>query len=177
MRTSRCHRTPAHARLRRIPSAAFQRELNGHGVLAGAELLDAPVATGPFPAACSRAWRDNLVLAGDAAGFFDGISGEGISAALLSARACAGAVGDVLRTGDRRALRRYDGERRTITRNSDLLARISLILAARPALAHRAVANLARRPQTFARLVAVSTGDLPLGALGARDLLALACGL
>ena len=58
-----------------------------------------------------------------------------------------------------------------------MLARISLILAARPALAHRAVANLARRPETFARLVAVNTGDLPLGALRPRDLVALAVGL
>jgi flavin-dependent dehydrogenase len=159
------------------PEAAFRQMIAPHPSLAGAELLDAPVAAGPFPAACSRAWRANLLLAGDAAGFFDGISGEGISSALISSRACARAVDLFLRTGDVSALQRYDAERRALVRNSDMLARLSLALAARPALARLAVQHLARQPATFARMVAINTGELPLRALRPRDIAALAFGL
>lgn len=143
----------------------------------GFDVFDEPAAAGPFPARSTQAWRDNLVLAGDAAGFYDGISGEGMSSALTSARACAGGVDAYLAGAGEPALQRYDARRRALVRNSDMLARISLTLARHPVLARVAVRNLARRPQTFARLLRINTGEADWRALRPPDVLALAAGI
>lgn len=157
---------------------AFQSVLRDHPrVLPGADIVDAPVAAGPFPARSARAWRANLVLVGDAAGFFDAISGEGMSTTLVSARACATAIDAYLDAGDSAAFEGYDRARRSLVRNSDLLAGLSLVLSSRPALARHAVRNLMRRPETFERLASVSAGEMGLLSLRARDALALLVGV
>jgi menaquinone-9 beta-reductase len=152
--------------------------LSRHPALAGrCELLDEPVAAGPFPVRCSRPWRDGLVLAGDAAGFYDGISGEGMTLALRSARACAQAVDAHLRDGHAAALEAYERRLRALARNPELLARLSLTLARRPALAAAAIRNLERRPATFAKLVEINSGQRPLSALRPSDVLAMLAGV
>ena len=160
---------------------AFEEVLGASGVLpVGAALADEPLAAGPFPARSLRAWRQNLVLVGDAAGFLDAISGEGMSTTLVSARRCALAVSEYLvsgSAGDAGAFRRYDRSRRSLVRNADLLARVSLALSSRPALARHAVRNLSKQPATFERLAGVSAGELRLRALRPRDLWGLALGV
>src|SRR5213079_605304 len=95
----------------------YARLLSAHRAFEGGfRLVDEPVAAGPFAAGCRRAWRANVVLAGDAAGFFDGISGEGMSVALASARDCAVAVDAFLRDGNHEHFRGYDGRRRALVR-------------------------------------------------------------
>jgi flavin-dependent dehydrogenase len=156
----------------------FERLLEAHrAVPAGSRVIDEPVAAGPFAVGCRRAWRANVVLAGDAAGFFDGISGEGMSLALASAGDCAAAIDAFLRDGDHGHFRGYDKRRRAMARNSNLLARVSLVLGSRAALAHLAVRNLARRPRTFTKLTAINSGELGLAALRPRDISALLLGL
>jgi flavin-dependent dehydrogenase len=157
---------------------AFAAAVAHHPALqAGFELCDEPMAAGPFPAACSRAWNRNLVLTGDAAGFFDGISGEGVSLALASAQLCATAVQGYLVSGDEGAFVAYDRERRARAQPSELLARLSLALAGRPFLARRALAALGKNSRVFARLVAVNCGDLPLSSLRPGDIAALMGGM
>lgn len=156
---------------------AFSATLQQDPRLAHAELLDVPLAAGPFPARARRASSGNIVLVGDAAGFFDAISGEGMSATLASARLCAEAVDTYLQSSDPAAFRSYDRARRALVRNSDLLSGVSLALASRPALARHAVRNLGNRPDTFSRLVRVSAGELGLRDLRPRDALALALGM
>ena len=156
----------------------FQTVLAGHPAFdSTAELIDAPVAAGPFGARCLRPWRRNLVLVGDAAGFLDAISGEGMSVTLASARDCAAAVDDYLSHRDEQAFRRYSAQRRSLVRNSDLLARVSLALAAWPPIARLAVRHMAHRPESFGRLVAISAGELPLRALRLTDVSALLLGI
>jgi flavin-dependent dehydrogenase len=144
---------------------------------AAPELLDMPVAAGPFGAACVRPWRGNLVLVGDAAGFFDAINGEGMSLTLVSARDCAAAVDDYLTRHDEAAFRGYSRRRRALVRNAELLAQLSLTLAVRPRIARFAIRNMARHPRTFARLVAISAGELPMRALRPGDVRALLLGV
>lgn len=159
-------------------AAVIDDALVDHPLLAGAShIAGAPAVAGPFPRRSRRAWRGNLVLVGDAAGFYDGISGEGISSALLGAHSAAVAVDHFLATGSDVELRAYDRLRRGIVRNSDLLARVTLALAARPWSARLAVRNLARRPATFERLVSINTGERGLTALRPRDLPALLAGI
>jgi menaquinone-9 beta-reductase len=155
----------------------YRELLAGYPQLAGACLVDEPKVAGPFPRTSQRAWRANLVLAGDAAGFFDAISGEGMSVALVGARSCAGAISAHLQTGAYERLRDYDRQRRTLVRNSDLLARFSLLLGSRDWTARVAVRNLARRPEAFAKLVTINTGEAPLTSLRPRDLSALLAGI
>ncbi|MEX2373189.1 MAG: NAD(P)/FAD-dependent oxidoreductase [Dehalococcoidia bacterium] len=156
--------------------ATFAAVLRDALALPPFEVLDAPLAAGPFPARARAVWRDNLVLVGDAAGFFDAITGEGMSTTLVSARDCATAVAAFLGGGDERAFRGYERRRRSLTRNADLLARLSLGLASPSWLARHAVRNLARQPQTFERLTAISAGEAGLRDLRPRDLVALAAG-
>jgi flavin-dependent dehydrogenase len=134
--------------------------------------LDAPLASGPFPQRPRRLWNRNLVLAGDAAGFFDGITGEGMSLALASARHCAAAVDSFIETGQTKPFLVYERERRALARNSELLGRLTLVLAGRSWTARRAIRGLARRPGAFGRLVAVSSGEAALRSLRPWDLLA-----
>lgn len=157
--------------------AAYEELIARYPQLAGACLHDEPMVAGPFPRTSRRAWRANLVLAGDAAGFFDGISGEGMSAALVGARMCAAALSDHLETGSYNPLREYDRQRRALVRNSDFLARLSLLLGSRRWTSGVAVRNLARRPETFEKLVTINTGEAPLSALRPRDVAALLAGI
>ena len=151
--------------------------LRSHPALAaGFEVVDEPVAAGPFPAAARRAFQANVVLVGDAAGFFDGITGEGMSAALVSARFCADAVHAYVDGAGVGAFRTYDVQRRALVRNANLVGRLSLALASHPALARRAVRNLGRRPETFERLARISAGEMGLRALRPRDALAMFAG-
>ncbi len=86
------------------PDGAMEELLHRESCLAaGWRLLDAPLVAGPFPVRPRRLWKRNLVLAGDAAGFFDGITGEGMSLALI--------IGAGLRGGSRRLLERRQDER------------------------------------------------------------------
>ncbi len=152
--------------------------LESHGSLAGSwEPSSKAMAAGPFGRRAWRPWRGNVVLVGDAAGFFDGITGEGMSLALVSARHCALAVDRYLAEAGFEAFRRYARIRRGLARNSDLLGGVSLALGERPALAEWSVRNLARRPATFDRLAAINAGELGFSALRPRDALALALGL
>lgn len=157
---------------------AYEQLLRTHPALSGGfDVVDQPAVAGPFARGCLRAWRANVVLVGDAAGFFDGISGEGMSAALLSARHCAAAVDNYLAAGDYAAFRAYDRQRRNLVRNSNLVARLALMLAAKPRVARVAVRNLARRPGTFAKLTAINSGEAGLRSLRPWDLSALVLGL
>jgi flavin-dependent dehydrogenase len=159
-------------------AATFEALLAAHTACRdGFELADEPLAAGPFSRRARRAWRANVVLVGDAAGFFDGISGEGMSVALQTAPLAAAAIDAYLADGAFEELRCYQRARAGIVRNSNLLARLSLAIGARPGTAALAVRNLERRPDTFARLTAINSGDAGLRALRPRDALALLCGL
>jgi flavin-dependent dehydrogenase len=143
----------------------------------GAELLDEPLAAGPFETGCRRPWRANVVLVGDAAGFFDGITGEGMSVALRSARDCAAACDAYLDSGGYEPFKRYAAQRSAVVLNSGLLGRLTLTLGERPPLARMAVRNLRRKPATFDRLLGLNAGTLGLGSLRPGDVLALALGV
>jgi flavin-dependent dehydrogenase len=143
----------------------------------GATLLDSPLAGGPFPAGARRDWHGNLVLVGDAAGFFDGISGEGMSLALVASEFAARAVQRFLQDGNPAHFATYEQARRRLGRNSNLLARISLLLAAHPSLGQRAIGNLSRQPRTFEKILAINSGVTGLAALTPRDVGCLLLGV
>jgi flavin-dependent dehydrogenase len=137
------------------------------------QLTDEPMMAGPFPSKAARLTSDNLVLVGDAAGFFDPITGIGMSTALRSARLVADHVAECL---DQKRWPSEDGELRVSTTNSELMARLLLVLSSHPALGRIAIRNLQRRPEVFTKLMAINDGMLELTDLRPHDLLALLLG-
>jgi flavin-dependent dehydrogenase len=159
-------------------TAAFREMLGGHPAAgASPDLEDEPLVAGPFSRGCRRRWRGNLVLVGDAAGFFDGISGDGMSAALVEARLCAAAVDAFLVSGSFEPFKRYERECRARQRASNLLARVMLGYARQPWAARFAVGSMARHPETLARLVSVAADGGSIRRLRARDAAALLFGV
>jgi flavin-dependent dehydrogenase len=156
---------------------AFRDYISTLPSLATAALLSSPRVAGPFPTRAAALTRANLLLAGDAAGFHDAISGVGMSLALRAARPAADAVLAYLESGSRDGFVAYERLARSMRRPSTLFADLMLALRDRPPLARRAMRNLARRPGTFARLVALNGSELGFRDLRPRDLAALVLGL
>jgi flavin-dependent dehydrogenase len=114
-----------------------------------------------------------FLLVGDAAGFIDPVSGEGIYRAFQTAEHAAEAIGGWHR-GEKSALDRYDGTLRSRFRRKDAISWLLQLLMSRPALLDYAVRRLDRRAAVRGTFGLVMS-DLapPERALNARFLAAL----
>ncbi len=144
--------------------------------LRGAPTLSEGFFCGPLRQTVPTVVADRTALVGDAAGFLDPITGEGLSVALLSAELLAGVLVEALARGElsAEALQPYDDARRQGIRDALLLTEAILMWVRAPLLPAYVMRNLARRPQVFEKLLGVAAGSAPLGSLGASDLRALA---
>ena len=110
-----------------------------------------------------RVWRaagPGFLLVGDAAGFIDPLTGEGLHRALVSAELGADAITRWLR-GDAQALDDYDRHLRGRFRTKDIVSWVLQAFLAQPALLDYALRRLAsRRPQREV-LTLVLTDQLP----------------
>jgi flavin-dependent dehydrogenase len=139
-------RRPHEQLLRRFPALA--------GRLGGAP-HDSPAAgAGPLARRAAARTADRLVLVGDAGGYVDAITGEGLSLAFEGALALAQALpGALARGAPREALLAWEkGEERRFARYATT-ARIVLGLARRPAARRHALAFLGRHPRAFSTLL------------------------
>jgi flavin-dependent dehydrogenase len=112
-----------------------------------------------------RAGTDWL-LVGDAAGFLDPFTGEGLHRALVSARLGAAAVERAL-GGERRALEGYDATMDRRFRSKDVVSWVVQLFVSQPALFDYAAERLARRARLRQRM-GLLMGDL-VPASGAFD--------
>ena len=128
--------------------------------MARAEIVAGPWATGPLACRSSRSVGDGVLLVGDAAGFYDPFTGEGIGMALRGAELAAAVLHGALRRGDvgLPALRAYEARRRRAFRSRLRLDRLLQILLKRPRLTDW-VAGRLRRDPALADLLARVTGD------------------
>jgi flavin-dependent dehydrogenase len=116
--------------------------------LAGRRRLTPIRGASPIGHRVARAAGPGWMLIGDAAGFVDPFTGEGIYRALRSARAAS----EALACGDDGAAERYLAARRTAFAAKDVLTwTVQALLAARPVLGY-ALRRLAARPELAARL-------------------------
>ena len=127
-------------------------------------LASAPVASrdrgaGPFHRRARAAVRGRIALVGDAAGYVDAITGEGLALAFREAQALATSVAGG-------GLVRYAAEARRWRRLPETLTRLLLIAERRPRLRRRLFATLERDPRLFARLLAVHCRAVPASRLG-----------
>lgn len=140
-----------------------------HARLAGARPTDASAAIGPLYRAVAGPTAAGLALAGDAAGYLDAITGEGLSLAFEEAEALAESTASRLRRAGgsltRSQLRPYRRTYRRLTRNYYAVTRLVLMLAARPRLFAWIVAALNLRSDLFARMLSVNMGQRSLWTL------------
>jgi flavin-dependent dehydrogenase len=137
------------------------------------EPLDHVAGVSPIGQRVTRRAGPGWVLVGDAAGFVDPFTGEGLHRALVSARLASTAVDTYLRGGSG-ALADYDAAMTRRFRAKDLVSWVVQGFVAQPRLFDYATARLARRPALRDRFGRVM-GDLapPTDALDPRFLAAL----
>ncbi len=139
-----------------------------------ARLVGPPRAVGPLALEARRLYAPGALLVGDAGGFLDPFTGEGVTLALRTAEIATPFADAFLRSGDAEALRRYDQARGAATRDKFRVNRILLRIVAWPALANRVARKLRRRPDLADRLVGIAGDFVPARtALDARFVMQL----
>ena len=127
--------------------------------VAGAAEVSAPRGAGPFDQASRARVADRLVLLGDAAGYVDAITGEGLSLAFGCAADLAALLPEaLLRGAGAVALRPYEAVWRRRFRPYAAWTRLLLAVAHRPALRRRLLSLAAAQPWPFEKLVAAAVG-------------------
>lgn len=118
-------------------------------------------ATGPFDWRVRRATAGGAMLVGDAAGYFDPFTGQGVYRALRGAALAAQVAHHALRSGDlsQNALAVYDDLRREAFAPGERLQHLIEMVVSRERLFRVVAAGLRRRPAVADELVAVA-GDL-----------------
>jgi len=135
--------------------------------LVGAVACERPRGAGPFEQRVRGVLAPGVALVGDAAGYLDALTGEGLALGFACARALALRVA----AGE---LERYPADHRRLTATYYRMTGLLLTLAGRPVLRRWAIGYLSRHPRLFSALLSRSVhGSRPLAAPGApRRLLA-----
>ena len=123
--------------------------------LENAELL----AAGPFDWPTRGVVRDGAALVGDAAGYYDPFTGQGIFQALHGAKLLAAAVATSLSQRSDQALIAYERQMRRSMRATRAVQQLIEFVCARRALAVSSIRTLQRTPRAARQLLAI-TGDM-----------------
>jgi menaquinone-9 beta-reductase len=149
-----------------------------HPELAGAPLTGRVWGAGPFGTRPRTVAGGRVLLAGDAAGFLDPLTGEGISAGLAQAAALARMLASPLDLGSDRevaaAASRYRTWHARQWRRRQVVTALALGLTGSTALAGRSMAGVGRRPAALQSLLEVNDGTRGLASVSPRDWAALA---
>ena len=149
---------------RAVGSLSFARGLARFPAIAkrleGCEPTSEVSGGGPFRQSCRRRFKGRRVLVGDAAGYLDAISGEGVALGFREARTLV----EIL--VEDRSLDEYEAAYREATRPYYQMTELLLLLASRPWLRRRVVAMLARNPELFERLLHMHHEGRPLREVG-----------
>jgi geranylgeranyl reductase family protein len=142
--------------------------------LARARLLAPPRAIGPLALEARAVSSPGALLVGDAAGFYDPFTGEGVTLALRSAEMAAEVASRSLRQGPAHDLTDYDRLRRAATKDKFRLNRLLQFVVEWPSLSNAVAARLARRQDLADQLVGIAGDFIPARtAVGPRFLWSL----
>lgn len=153
------------ALLARFPAVARRLE--------GAPAASRDRGCGPLRQRPRGVVRGRIALVGDASGYLDAITGEGLSLAFHQAFALTEAA-RAASGGEAWDLRAYDRAHRRLRRLPEALIRLLLLAEGRPPLRRRTVRALAADPELFDRLLALHAGAVGLRELGPAGTLGLA---
>jgi menaquinone-9 beta-reductase len=144
-------------------------------------LRDAALIAGPLGAAHFRqrslAVSDGRVfLTGDAAGYDDPTTGEGLAIGMLLAERLARHIDGVVtgRLTRAEAAGRYAIDHRRLTRERRRLTQLALVMARTPVLSRRAISSAASDPTALGKLLGINCGYQTFASLTPRDWLSLA---
>lgn len=129
---------PFHALREQLAGAGFDSELRG---------------AGPLLQRARARWAERLALVGDAAGYVDAITGQGLSLAFVASSVLMEALPADLSVDLGPALRRYDERLRTRWLQYALPAHALVALSRRPALRRVALRSVSAIPGAFGALV------------------------
>ncbi len=121
--------------------------------LRGAATASRDRGCGPFLQRSTSVVRGTLALVGDAAGYVDALTGEGLGIAFAQAWVLAAA----LAAGD---LSRYAAAHRRIVAAPERLTHATLLLTRHRELRRRVIGVLGRDPRLFARLLEAQNGEV-----------------
>lgn len=121
------------------------------------------LAVAPLGLRVASVVSGDTLLVGDAAGAPDPVTGEGMSLAILSARAAADAVASG-------RPEEYERARRRLAAGSDWLGRWLLRATRYPRIADRVVGSLVEHPELFTKLLEISGGLRREGDLSLADM-------
>jgi flavin-dependent dehydrogenase len=132
----------------------------GHRSFAGAERIGERVSFGPLAFAVSDVVRPGALLAGDAAGFLNPFTGQGVFLALRGASEASDAIAAALATPahEMQIMRGYARRRAADFSARRRLSRVVDALVDVPFLARRAAARLRRFPELGDALLAALSG-------------------
>ncbi len=124
----------------------------------------------------ARALSDGRVfLVGDAAGYDDPTTGDGLAIGMLLSERLAQHIADALsgRISNTEAARRYAADHRRLLRERRRLTRLALVMAGTPWLSRRAIARAAVDPTALGKLLGINCGYRTFASLTPRDWLSL----
>jgi menaquinone-9 beta-reductase len=161
------HAAPWSARLAHFLEARVKQLPHLARRLAGARLVAPVQAMGPLAYTVSRPHEDGVLLVGDAAGFYDPFTGEGIFTALRCAELAADTAVRAIRSGDysARTLAAYDRARRAAFADKARVTRALQMLIGRRRLANGVARVLARHPRLLDAVLGVVGDYVPPRAL------------
>ena len=129
-----------------------------------ARLVAPPRAIGPLSVTARAVAAEGAVLLGDAAGFYDPFTGEGVTLALRGAELASTAIAEALGRGGSGPLPRltaYERARHAATRAKFRFNRTLQIAVSWPELANTLARKLQRRPDLADRLVGIAGDFVP----------------
>jgi menaquinone-9 beta-reductase len=129
--------------------------------LRGAEVCSRVQGAGPMNRRARSPIASRLVLVGDAAGYLDAITGEGLSLAFGGAIALARILPQAVSSGATiDALAPYRREAARLFRHCAIPAHLMLMMVRRPELRRRVIRGLGRHPGFFERMIRWSIGEI-----------------
>ncbi len=149
--------------------------------LQGAEPSAEARAIGPMHQVARSPVSDGVALVGDASGYLDAITGEGISLALAQVQALYDSIGSwMLSNSSAPSARELQGYSRRISgmvRQHQRITRLVLFLSRNPRLAERAIRGLARQPELFRWLLSANMGAVSAASFPRLEVMRLATAL
>jgi flavin-dependent dehydrogenase len=132
--------------------------------LDGAEPLDRPLGAGPMWQVPRALHAHGVLLVGDAAGYLDALTGEGIGLALRHGWATGALIAEALRERIDEApspelFRRHTAVHRALVRRSNLITRAALFFSEHPKIRCIAFERIARHPRLVSWLLAMQAHD------------------
>jgi len=165
------HAKPYRARLETFMDARLRQLRHVPARLAGMKAEGPVMAMGPLAYRVGEPRVGGVLLAGDAAGFYDPFTGEGLYTALRSAELLAEAAHPALTAGDvsAAALAPYARAKRAAFADKARVTQALQLIIAHRRLANAAARFLQRRPALLATLMGVIGDFIPPARSGVRS--------